>query len=1098
MNFVEDPVNDTSSVTRINNASEEYIRKQWARLFYTLEEFHQAKLKANKMFTHRATNKTWARLDRFYGTPSLTPYVISTTVINRSILSYFTDHVPVYIDLSPKHIPSLSLNPSPQHLRKRCYDIKASFRKNKKALEVFQHDLAPFITKLMETPPVALIEAWPLFKVMLGKLANEHSRDYYHQTKKDLYSLEQQDTESGVMKRLIVEKTKELNTLNHRKPPWLEPNEVICPDLAKRTQPPASNRNIACLKKADGTLVTKTRSCAITLLDHYAGISSPQEQDLTVQQQLLDMLTLEDKLAFQADEQSTIISAAEVKQAIRHMRDSAPGDDGLKIMLYRMLGPSMQQLLARLFTIILQLNRAPAYFKDGTIISIYKTGDRTNSSNYRPITLLNVDYRIFTSILKHRLIPSLQRLIPSTQTAFLPGRQVADNIWTLQLLPWWLQAQQRTALVAICDIQKAYDTVNREFLLRLCEVLGMSPFLRQWIELILTDTRNRVFLDGSFSMRRHFYAGVRQGCPVSPLLYLLVGHVLHRLLEHHNIGLELDLPIQIDPIDPTEECEVYMPMPSLGQQLVTRSIDDHLTKICALQFADDNNVCLERFQVGPFVAAMELFARGTGQHLNMNKTHLLPIGKELEEPEDTIHGLQVVQSAKILGLTFHSGVQLPTTDWKSLINRLESIHNKIHTSSLSIFGKYRAWSSYGLSGLLYHGEFVALPHSITEQVQKLSRAFLGNQQRSWKLSLICAHPKYGGLGCLPISEHLQARHYKWLMKMVIKGTDALWTKLAWNWHLSVCKKPTHLPIPLQLLQGKTVTNLPLPPFDLDRSILARHVGSRPASNATIDHLVSDRPFQAQAAAHSQLCYHWSVDAEEINIGNYTVQAGTRLLTRNAQSVRQSRYHNWIMTLSPRAETPSIEDVLTTLWKLPVANIWKRPFWEVIADGQLTAERIRANTICGCASPERPGRTHHYLICLAARFLYGQLESWISTEDLVAKLWTVTPPPNYTRPVWGLICIATAYALDRARCYLFKRTALINRPPSAYLGWKAGAHALEHFWAVLKYTKDKLPAGSHEQANLPILHWNIQTASWDLSSEHQEPQEPNSSSHDMAY
>ena len=47
------------------------------------------------------------------------------------------------------------------------------------------------------------------------------------------------------------------------------------------------------------------------------------------------MLTLEDKLAFQADEQSTIISAAEAKQAIRHMRDSAPGDDGLKIMLYR-------------------------------------------------------------------------------------------------------------------------------------------------------------------------------------------------------------------------------------------------------------------------------------------------------------------------------------------------------------------------------------------------------------------------------------------------------------------------------------------------------------------------------------------------------------------------------------------------------------------------------------------------------------------------------------------------------------------------------------------------------------------------------------------
>lgn len=64
-------------------------------------------------------------------------------------------------------------------------------------------------------------------------------------------------------------------------------------------------------------------------------------------------------------------------------------------------------------------------------------------------------------------------------------------------------------------------------------------------------------------------------------------------------------------------------------------------------------------------------------------------------------------------------------------------------------------------------------------------------------------------------------------------------------------------------------------------------------------------------------------------------------------------------------------------------------------------------------------------------------------------------------------------------------ALINRPPSAYLGWKAGAHALEQFWAVFKYAKDKLPDGSQAQANLPILHCNIQTAPWNLSSAHQE-------------
>ena len=109
---------------------------------------------------------------------------------------------------------------------------------------------------------------------------------------------------------------------------------------------------------------------------------------------------------------------------------------------------------------------------------------------------------------------------------------------------------------------------------------------------------------------------------------------------------------------------------------------------------------------------------------------------------------------------------------------------------------------------------------------------------------------------------------------------------------------------------------------------------------------------------------------------------------------------FIRTLNPRAEIPSITNVLTTLWKLPMANLWKRPFWEVIADGQLTAERIRANTMCGCACPERPGRTHHYLLCLAARFLYGNIESWTSAGDLITKIWTVTPPHPNTHDQYG--------------------------------------------------------------------------------------------------
>ena len=87
-----------------------------------------------------------------------------------------------------------------------------------------------------------------------------------------------------------------------------------------------------------------------------------------------------------------------------------------------------------------------------------KGGDRTQAAQYRPITLLNTDYRLLAAVLGSRLGPHLPDVIDPVQTAFLRGRSIGKNIWFLQMLPHALAADGRSGVVAICNAKRVLRT----------------------------------------------------------------------------------------------------------------------------------------------------------------------------------------------------------------------------------------------------------------------------------------------------------------------------------------------------------------------------------------------------------------------------------------------------------------------------------------------------------------------------------------------------------------------------------------------------------------------------------------------------------------
>jgi hypothetical protein len=314
----------------------------------------------------------------------------------------------------------------------------------------------------------------------------------------------------------------------------------------------------------------------------------------------------------------------------------------------------------------------------------------------------------------------------------LRDRQIGDSVRLLQMLPPLLRAEHRTAIAAFVDFTKAYDTVSREFLYAVAETLGLGDGFVAWMKVLLTDTCSCAVVNG---FRSPFYscnAGVRQGCPLAPLLYLLAGQALLCHLKQRGVGIDV------------AGC-----------------------RLTAAQYADDTEPLLpDEAAVTPFVAGMDEFEEASGQHMQPRKSHLLPMGRDVQE-EPSVAGLQVVSSAKSLGALFGSqGVM--GVDWEGRLQKVRSLLQKIsRLPGLSPFGRAFAANSYALSTLLYHAQFTgALPQPHADNLCKWTAALIDkglgpedNLRRPPGIPSICmaAHPRDGGLGLLPVQSHLFSR-----------------------------------------------------------------------------------------------------------------------------------------------------------------------------------------------------------------------------------------------------------------------------------------------------------------------------------------------------
>ncbi|XP_064410547.1 LINE-1 reverse transcriptase homolog isoform X1 [Latimeria chalumnae] len=217
------------------------------------------------------------------------------------------------------------------------------------------------------------------------------------------------------------------------------------------------------------------------------------------------------------------ITKGEIVTAIRNINNGkSPGEDGFPIEFYKTYMEHITPLLLEVYQEIQEKGRLPDSMNRAMITLIPKDGkDPLECGSYRPISLLNVDYKILAKILAMRLGKIIPILIHPDQTGFVTGRYSADNLRRLLHVAWEVRDGEELAAVLSLDAEKAFDRAEWDYLFQiLCHIQLGEGFLK-YVEIPYSRPMASVIVNGTTSETFALGRGTRQGCPLSPLLFIL-------------------------------------------------------------------------------------------------------------------------------------------------------------------------------------------------------------------------------------------------------------------------------------------------------------------------------------------------------------------------------------------------------------------------------------------------------------------------------------------------------------------------------------------------------------------------------------------------
>ncbi|KAL4312751.1 hypothetical protein GQ457_01G025880 [Hibiscus cannabinus] len=437
--------------------------------------------------------------------------------------------------------------------------------------------------------------------------------------------------------------------------------------------------------------------------------------------------------------------------------NKAPGPDGFNIGFLKKFWPNLKIEIMNFFRCFFKGEGVDWSFNQSFVVLIPKKVNPVRIEDFRPISLVGCIYKLVAKVLALRLKEVMEGIIGEQQFAFCPGRQILDCSLIANEVIEHHKRKKLEGVIFKADFFKAYDTIDWGFLMFIMKKMGFRSVWCQWIYSCISSANVSILVNGSPTIPFTIGRGLRQGCPLSPMLFNLVAEALSALLRKATVlGFFNGF--------------------SIGQPAL---------EVSHLQFADDLIIFCgpSKTQIINIVRIFKGFEIAGGLKLNLSKTSLMGINVDeqvLNTWANFIHCKGEKLPCQYLGLPLGSSKNSATL-WEPIMERLKKKCAGWKIGLLSFGGRVTLIKSVLSSLPIYYLSLFRIPKAVNISLSKLIARFLwGSTDKKvihWvRWEQLCLPLECGGLGLVDFNVRNKALLNKWLWRFGLEP-NSLWRKI---------------------------------------------------------------------------------------------------------------------------------------------------------------------------------------------------------------------------------------------------------------------------------------------------------------------------------
>jgi exonuclease III len=530
-----------------------------------------------------------------------------------------------------------------------------------------------------------------------------------------------------------------------------ETNSKYCLGLEKQR---GEKGSILELKTKRGKTVTKLDDVLNETVDYYHELYTSKNVSSDVINSYVNRTNVKHVSEDDANVCEGLISIDECTKAVHKLKlNKSPGSDGLTPEFYKTFWEDIKEIVTDSLNEGFDKGEFSFSQKRGIIKLLYKKGDRNNLDNYRPISLLNYDYKICTLALAMRLQNIIGNIISEDQTGYIKGRFIGQNIRLIEDIIDYYTDNEKDGAILFVDFQKAFDSLEINFLISCLEKIGFGVQFISWVKTLYNNINSCISLNGWISKSFGLGRGIRQGCPLSALLFIIAAEFMStNIRDADNIN---------------------------GIQFKS----DAKLEVRITQLADDTTIFVNDVNsVANVIRIIKQFSNVSGVVMNLNKSEGMWLGKT--KPVNLNKEIRWTDNpVKCLGIYFSKDKQVAEDlNWKPKIVKIDKLLNGWKARKLTYFGKITIIKTLGISQILYNANSLHVPNYVIKAINtRIFRYLWGSNCEKVKRETITGYMEYGGLKMPNLEYQLLALKIKWISRLCEQNNDTVWKRVVKQW-----------------------------------------------------------------------------------------------------------------------------------------------------------------------------------------------------------------------------------------------------------------------------------------------------------------------------